>query len=327
MHLASVFSDWQCYLDQDRLNALIGIEAQNRATRFIFHPSYSVSGPELYKELATRYMDANNVLDILHFTGRGYCLNASIGFHEQQSALVLERTLNDLPSWTPDWRVPFRPIALTTGVGVTTMYEFSMSSLSASFTREGDKLHVRGIKMDKVKVCGYLYWDTVMNNAYQIFAAWYELAKDVSNGKDLDAIFASTLLLDCCVKPIDRADLLVSKEEVNDLFAHWRSKNISCTPSSPDESTSGLEESTRFGNLAEELCRYRRFFVTQQGRLGLGPTCTSPGLSVYLIHGLATPFLIEQDRSQHVLYGECFVSEPMCSNIEASDQESHLCLI
>ena len=112
---------------------------------------------------------------------------------------------------------------------------------------------------------------------------------------DVHLVFATTLVLGGVIKTVDREDLDVSPDEIENLFMHWMARNLlEGNPSQPPESAPGLEESTRFGNLAEEVSRNRRFFVTEGGRIGLGPICMSPGASIYLIYGLRTPFVIEE---------------------------------
>jgi hypothetical protein len=327
VHLANVFSSWQCRRDQDRLNALMGIEARNRTTRSLFHPSYSISGPELYLAFAIWHLATHQLPDILHFAGRGYCPEVVDLHRRPVSVPVSEHAPGDLPSWTPDWRIACRPIALTNGAESVEVSGTPMTSSSSLHTTEGLKLLVRGIKMDTVKVCAESYWEPVMHDATQLFISWYKLAKDICNCENLDSLFASTLLMDGRVKPIDRNDPPVSKEEIDHLFMHWRSITMSSTPRSPHDSKVGLDESTRFGHLAEELCRYRRFFVTEHGRLGLGPALIGPGLSIYLIRGLTTPFMVRDGGSEHVLYGECFVSELTYKDFPSSDRDRQLCFI
>lgn len=73
------------------------------------------------------------------------------------------------------------------------------------------------------------------------------------------------------------------------------------------------KESIIFGYHIEELCRYRAFFITEKGRMGLGSTHVLPGASIYLIHGLSTPFVVSRVSGDHVLRGECYVHELMDS--------------
>lgn len=109
-------------------------------------------------------------------------------------------------------------------------------------------------------------------------------------------------------------------------FKHWGYRNLSSMPR-PDyfsedmwntirtgRTTFGLDEATRYQFQAEEVCRYRSFFVTRQGRFGLGPARLGSGDLICFIQGLQTPFVVHRmpiegnSREQrYILRGECFV--------------------
>jgi hypothetical protein len=77
---------------------------------------------------------------------------------------------------------------------------------------------------------------------------------------DIAATFAITLTMGCRIIGPEQEDLAISVHELPTLFRHRAARNLS-TAGIVDrsESTFGLEESTRFGNLAENFAATGRF--------------------------------------------------------------------
>lgn len=75
-----------------------------------------------------------------------------------------------------------------------------------------------------------------------------------------------------------------------------------------------------FGNLPQQN------FVTKQGLCGLGSLHVKPGLGIYYIHGLKTPFVVQNplENGKHLLYGECFVYGLMERKVEWSEEDVFL---
>jgi hypothetical protein len=146
-------------------------------------------------------------------------------------------------------------------------------------------------------------------NAYQIFYHWYALACTIVVTTDIVEKFASTLTMDYRVDGIERNDLKISVHELPTLFNHWAARNFPTVDEvTQNDSTVGLEESTRFGNLAEELCRNGIFFITEAGRLGLGNVGVRPGGLVYLIQGLGAPSIVDVESNESIFQGTCYVN-------------------
>lgn len=145
---------------------------------------------------------------------------------------------------------------------------------------------------------------------------------------DIADKFASTLTMDCRIEGVERDYLKISFHELPTLFKHWAARN----PHTVDEvlqdnSIIGLEESTRFGNLAEELCRNRIFFVTEAGRLGLGNVGVRPGGLIYLIQGLGAPSVVDVESSESIFRGTCYVNRLMDVNSIPVNDSVYLALV
>jgi hypothetical protein len=313
-YLAHRFSIWDCTKEQDRLNALYGIVFRHDETTPWFHPSYSVSAPDLYKIFAVSHINLTQRLDILHFAG---CVDSDGPDFGNTTGSSCTRDSGDrdkTPSWIPDWRVRLRPLALITMYGEEYRRPPTASLPVADYMIDDvhGELRVRAQLVDRIHACGLPYCDSVCTsfgiNVYEIFWNWYELASAVIGRKDTAQRFASTLTMGCRLGGVEREFLKISANDLTTLFDHWVARNgPNIDENDKDDSTAGLEESTRFGNLAEELCRNRTFFVTEAGYLGLGNVGVQRGNLIYLTQGLGSPIIVDAGGEQNIFRGTCYI--------------------
>ncbi|KAK3619427.1 hypothetical protein LTR56_024053 [Elasticomyces elasticus] len=259
----------------------------------------------MYTNFARRHIDATGGVSILHFAGYGYPDTIKILQNEREVQIHFDQPRSDLPSWTPDWRIFSRPVALDPSNSAAMPFAATTSTASYSFC--GMQLRVLASKVDTVSICGMPYSPTLCDGqkttAYEVFADWMNLVMKHFPSPAWESLFAFTLVMDGKVKLVDHRDLEISTDEILSLFGHWLARNL-CHSDNPGF---GLEESSRYGNVAEEVCRNRRFFLTETGRMGLGLARIHPNASVYLIHGLKTPVVVDDRSEGDLLYGECFV--------------------
>lgn len=320
-YLAHRLSIWDCTKEQDRLNALYGIVFRYDGVTPWFQPSYEKRIPNLYKRFAINHITVTRRLDVLHFAGCADSDHLNFRTVDGLIGVSVSESRDRTPSWTPDWRLRLRPLALRAFHGqqyccpstsVSTTPDFAMDNLHG-------KLRVRAQQIDRIQYCGLPYCESVCRsfgmNAYQIFCHWYALACAIVGTIDIADKFASTLTMDCRIDGVERDYLKISVHELPTLFKHWAARNLHTIDEVlQDDSIIGLEESTRFGNLAEELCRNRIFFVTEAGRLGLGNVGVRPGGLVYLIQGLRTPSIVDVESSESIFRGTCYVNGLMDVN-------------
>jgi hypothetical protein len=162
--------------------------------------------------------------------------------------------------------------------------------------------------MNRVRFCGWPYYESLGRRLkiteVETFNHWFNLAKSLLKYANVDSMFVSTLVMDGKVAVTERQEIGHNSTNVPSLFRHWASKNFDEVEGSCGEDwKDGVEESIRYGYIAEEICRNRTFFITEAGRLELGSVHVSPGASIYLIHGLKSPFVIHHSRGMHVLRG------------------------
>jgi hypothetical protein len=328
LHLAQKLSKWNCKKDHDRLIALFGLVDQD--TQAWFTPSYSIPAQELYANFAKGHMHSTKGLDILHFAGCGDSDAHTIVQAGDQIVLQPNPPADDIPSWVPDWRVQSRPLTLSKNLESVSV-GFSATESDPEFKLNDHILHVRAREIDKIKVCGVTYHELVRKHLrmteHKMFNLWFNLAKHFLNHADIESMFASTLVMDGKVAVTVPHGIGANSTDVPSLFGHWATRNLyQIRIPYKKEWKDGVDESTRYGYIAEEICRDRTFFITEAGRLGLGSVHVAPGSSIYLIHGLKAPFVIHHDLGMHVLRGECYVHGLMDGRIQRSDHDSFLYL-
>ncbi|OAL42679.1 HET-domain-containing protein [Pyrenochaeta sp. DS3sAY3a] len=328
-HLAQDFSGWSCKRSHDRLIALFGLVFRGKQAWFT--PSYSISSPELYTEFARNHIQLTGSLDILHFAGCGDTAAHELCVANDQVVLQLNPPAGDIPSWVPDWRVQSRPLTLSTNPE-NRFAMFSATKSHPDFKSNGRMLQVRARMVDKVKYCGWPYWEGLGSHLriteHEIFNLWFNMTKKYLKNGDVESMFASTLVMGGKVRVTEREGIRANATDLPGLFRHWAARNLDKFRGNVKKDwKDGIEDSTRYGYIAEEICRDRSFFITETGRLGLGSVNVSPGASIYLIHGLRVPFVIDYGLDSHVLRGECYVHGVMDGQIHYSDQDCLLYLI
>jgi hypothetical protein len=327
-YLAQTLSEWNCKKSHDRLIALFGLVFQEKQAWFM--PSYKKSSPELFAEFAQEHVLLYKGLDILHFAGCGDSSAHSLYQVEGQIILQANPPGDDIPSWVPDWRVQSRPLTLLPNPENSSI-GFSATVSAPEFRLDHHRLYVRAQEVDRIKICGLPYYELLGRRLkmkeHEIFDGWSNLAKSFLEDTCVEKMFASTLIMDGRVAVTERQEIGVNSPEVPCLFRDWAAKNLNKTNGLCEADwKDGIEESTRYGYIAEEICRNRTFFITEAGRLGLGSLHVSPGASIYLIHGLKVPFVIHHSLSMQVFRGECYTYGLMDGETQCSDQDSLLCL-
>jgi hypothetical protein len=175
-----------------------------------------------------------------------------------------------------------------------------------------------------------------------IFNVWYKLAQKASQeAKDIDERFASTLIMNETTAASQDSEPASKSADYYVRFKHWASRILvhagklghlseeewNDIQNNPIQE--GIGDSTKYGYEALENCQHRSFFITKNGKFGLGPAQVSQLSSIYLIQGLKTPFLLQKapDDDGYYLRGECYVEGLMNKHIEESDYDTYIDLI
>ena len=239
----------------------------------------------------------------------------------------------ELPSWVPDWNIesqyrPMRPISSWIAGDQNDMFSAS-GSLPArvEFLAELPTLSVQGLLIAKVSALGTHLendGDTIETPAtrqkmFSLFQRWWPLAKahtpdftpipNNSGGggeRRFDA-FWRTIITD-----MNSFSQKTDPDVEGAQFRSWMA--LPSTAFEPEDLIAGsnVQENLSFVASFLQATRNRRFFVTEQGQMGLGPRLMRPGDLVCVLLGSGVPFVLREvggggsGDSWYELVGECY---------------------
>ena len=308
---------FECRDDKDRVFALLGI--LNRGRDIPFQVDYGKSAAEVYEAFARYCLRYGETVDILSWAG------------EANLSSMQDRA--DVPSWVPDWRLPFRSPTDTlsnfrAGHRLASMVEVDDSSkILLVKGMMVDRLHTISSSIDAFKAPGQVQrWYYHVEHFFTTLLgatvggkekyltgedAWEALARTlVCNREDVVFDYSRDKPEEAKYEPSDPTALL------SDYFPLWRHRIFSSPhppsldPQPPDPSESEpllIVES--FENIEYQLrvtdfCTHRPFFITRKGYIGLGPKGTKAGDVVAVFAGSSTPYVLRPEREDFCLVGE-----------------------
>lgn len=330
-HLAHTFGRWDCTEDVDRLNSLFGLAYRHNRDSAIMRPSSALSPAAFYHRFTLESIRKSGDLSILHFAGLSGVL-----IPDDEIRIQVQDLADDLPLWVSDWRSKYRPLHSLKLPGNAQPYD--CTSTIADFAFIDDKyqpnsspalLEVSAIKIDSVKQPLPVYLPTFGDHGDPSFAQWisiwYEEVQKHLPSRNINEAFSSTLIMEGRLKLIERPDLSMSSDQAALRFKRLKARHFKTfTEPSGDDIEAAFEDALCFVAYAEEVCRYRSLFITQKGRLGLGSAYVPEGSSIYAIHGLKTPFVVDQRRGPAILRGECYLNEVMDMGLSRSSEDVRL---
>ncbi|KAI0913655.1 heterokaryon incompatibility protein-domain-containing protein [Ustulina deusta] len=271
--------------DIDRLYAALGLAQETedsdiQGLHMLLEPDYNKPLKDVYRDLAIFLIVQRGSLVVLSHVDRS----------QTQSPTW--------PSWVPDWRVN--------------------EPLSLSFGQDFNSLSLEGLKVDVVRFYGdklisYGFgFETYSQELDFVQGAW-NLAKGAlqnavhTNGhvvQDPLRTFISTILAH---------DPSLDLDEPMDDAAQWLSKHLSSQ--FPGIGTKWFRtkraDPGRFHDAFVRACTDKRFFITQDGRMGIGPEFMKENDDIVILFGAKVPFLVRRLGSRYSLIGECYVAGMM----------------
>ncbi|KAI9151566.1 Heterokaryon incompatibility protein [Paramyrothecium foliicola] len=284
MDLAYRFRTQSATFGSDKLYALLGLIRPTSPTDF--RPDYSKSPTEVFLDF-TVYCLENNRLSVI--------------------AIVQGTELEGI-SWCRDWRLnrdgPFSATCMSISQPGN---EYQRGGFCASDNHNVEfkvdlpqrVLSLKGFHMDTIVRVGQVMMDWSRFRScywYSIVSGWEHVAGGPwSNDQSLQAAFSRTITAGSWAN------------EPQNFVQDFQRRGKPASSGDVDEA---------YEACIKEMATYRRFFVTQEGRFGLGPWNIKQGDQLCILLGGKTPFVLRQcapprkgavEASYHRLIGEAYV--------------------
>lgn len=311
--------DFQASDPRDKVFALLGLANDiNTGTRPLgLQPNYHISKEEVYCEFATSIIQKTRQLDILSAVDRF-----------TKEALPL-----NVPTWMPDLDVS---VATIRGLGFPRKYNAASSSQVDSYTIKSrfddrDVLSFSGFIIDSVSPTMSnlltlskdlrLYLDNEPNAVSKLWTDYVHL-DTLSDPKETLMSYIHTLTAAGFALPTSfpKHPLgdIVPPQQVPSLiydFAAYHSRTDHAFSIFPDPSyLMCLDggDADQFAVLAGKACHERKFFLTQEGRMGLCPRGTVAWDKIVVLYGGSVPYVLrEWQNGMWLFVGECYVDGMM----------------
>lgn len=297
-HLLHHFRSWQATDPRDKVFALLGFSNQDNET-IEMEIDYGKQVAEVYREAALGAMKHNDDLFILECVDHGQMYDPDSGF----------------PSWVPRWDVQStssplwrRRIRIQSSSTANGLFNTNV------FPSTGVSISLRGLFFDNVawttSIEAFNY-DEFSSPALQFF---YEMAFAASIDYDgrsdsMDPYWSGCVkafieIFPCSICKVDEQERNSKlKGVLRDFLVRFINPHKESLPS--------------IANLplwfhASVLRAWwgRRIFTTQNGYVGLGPSCMQPQDMVVVLSGGYTPFVLRPlEDEAYAFIGACFVPE------------------
>ena len=265
--------------------------------------NYNLSVQELYTDVAARLIDMGS-FGILH------CASDSVW-----------NNIQGLPSWVPDWTCVDKPKILDPA------YILEKLPTKPVTKPDGRLLRLQVREVDCVQAAGvpwpgnqsatdpvipHLEISEVGSLALSRIEDWHSmlwqpgknsrsLIWETTTGAFMQTIAANTVSLPSCC-PTWEELYPMFKARLRSLMrtGPWRFHSDGLI--NPRHGLDHYHEAVKL------LCYKRTFFLTKEGRMGLGPFFTLPFDRIFCISGVSTPFVMRPTlRGRYKLVGECYV--------------------
>ena len=269
---------------RDKILALLGVA--NNSSRQLIIPNYSSPPETVFLNTTGALIVSENSLALLSTVEDGS-----------------RRSLHSLPSWVPDYSVWHSVLTFGFPIGAIRYNACGSTSVQAHWEQDSRLLSLMGSHVDEVSiVADSAFTDTALHEI--IIKEWLRLIMPLlRTGKITIEDFWRTLLGDC-----DRDSFPAPAQGGHHFAAYLDSIG-------EDQARSfwnhllvhELGSAMLFQASVETLAWHRKFFVTKNGRIGLGPHGMHAGEKVVIFSGGKVPFIVRKDPTGYKLCGEAYV--------------------
>ena len=282
---------------RDRVFALLGLpcsDASPEHSQLFLAPDYTKSKKQVYLEVAKAILHAGNNLLLLSTVQHGI------------------NVVEDIPSWVPQWDRVFTHTLAPADPHTRTFNASPRSTGSVFAISDENILTVTGVQFDRIdKVSAIIPSTTEASEQATVLASiWDEIRTSkfaYSSAEKIVEAFCWTI-----TAGKDWYGMLVqdSNTHTSDFIAFWNEftgREDSHQFAGVLETGAGEGDAFRFAQAVSSACAWRRFFITSNGYIGVGPPCTTVGDRACVLEGGIVPFLLRPGESGYKLVGEAYI--------------------
>lgn len=314
--LANIFQNRQATDPRDKIYGLLSLLPEEWKSTDSLRPDYTLPVSQVYTRAASRMIEVDGTLDVLAL--------------KKDFLIPRDDPIRNLPTWVPDWdHVEVsndEPSPRILG------YNASGGRHHLLHIYEDTILLVSNIKIGVISSVGETFLGEIKRDITtpEILSQWHELAKTTCcaerPGIYLPSSFSSTKepTTDTTVLEAFLRTILGDRRRFLSRMSSHRVGYGKATPQDLEDTErylkfiwSNLPTPSQIPiDIAEEnvsrACNKKRFFVTENGYIGLGPQDTQVGDEAHVLLGSRVPFVLRptkrlDDGSCLNLVGRCYV--------------------
>lgn len=318
---------------RDKVYGLLGLALESlepSAMPDALRPDYTLATEQVYRRVALFLLQRSKSLAALTRTSIGS------GFIARSTR---KHDLESLPTWTPDWSdiekprrtavglawISYSEILRPSTLGFPHQYaasrEFSSKALGTSQSNPG-VLNLGGIRIDRVSQAIYFAPESASsNNSATIFKQIWELVDELNSGiRDqawIENLIKSTTAAQNNLGGIDDGQIIKDGcallLDVVEMQEAAKRQPTGSGSSSQDAlfiqvlrrlSIGG--DAAAFASLVNNYCLNRKFIVTSDGHVGIGPADADAGDVVAILSGGQIPYIIREGVTGWAFIGESY---------------------
>ncbi|KAI1410613.1 hypothetical protein F5Y13DRAFT_202086 [Hypoxylon sp. FL1857] len=273
---------------RDKIFALLGIGSDARcvgeATKTLVTPNYEKPVAEVFMQFAKTCIDHYGFLDIL-------------------SCKAFDEATDGLPSWVPDWSESQQCTPLMVYGGPPNYHASKGSKAECTYSSNGKRLQIRGIIVDQVTKVGSTLLESKPDEKIDdasIFYEWACLAEEVKsypNNIGVDIAFMLTMIANSDNKAQKASDSYLAAS-----ISWYRWIHVAKSLEIPEDllpkvnQQEDMARATIFHNAVMRVCYGRKYFLTANGYMGIGPSHMKTGDLVCVARGASVPLILSENR-------------------------------
>jgi hypothetical protein len=282
---------------RDKVYATFGIatelaDVEAHGFHQLLEPDYEKPVLDVYRDVARFLIIEHGSLDVLSDAG-----------------LPLEPSW---PSWVPDWRQNKASNTLTTMPSAKNYNASGNGSLSMGFSDNSAILSLEGIDVDHVAAYGHKLasygfgYVTYQEEIDFVNMAWGLVEpSETTSASNADKAMIRTFIQTLTAGQNNDPDFF--GHAVSWFAQHTHISRIASLLQRMPRASRQSADSGRFHEAFVQACVDRRFFVTRNGLMGIGPDAMKEGDTIAILFGGSVPYVVRTVDQNHKLVGECYV--------------------